>query len=92
MLPSGLPRVARPDDFWFPDVESVLEALRDEHGVEAVVLTCLSDDPLTYLMLLSGEPPAGARWVHDHPVTASTCPTGHDRSGSAKRRGGSPSG
>ncbi|MEV6272573.1 aminoglycoside phosphotransferase family protein [Kribbella sp. NPDC051936] len=74
MLPSGLPRVARPDDFWFPDVESVLEALRDEHGVEAVVLTCLSDDPLTYLMLLSGEPPAGARWVHDHPVTASDLP------------------
>jgi hypothetical protein len=39
-----------------------------------VVLTCLSEDPLTYLMLPSGEPPADARWVHDHPVTSSDLP------------------
>ncbi|WP_327637339.1 aminoglycoside phosphotransferase family protein [Kribbella sp. NBC_00482] len=74
MLPSGLPQVEQSDGFWFPDVESVLQALRDEHGIEAVVLTCLSADPLTYLMLPSGEPPAGARWVHDHPVSSSDLP------------------
>jgi hypothetical protein len=74
MLPSGLPQVEASDDFWFPDVESVLQALRDQHGIEAVVLTCLSEDPLTYLMLPSGEPPAGARWVHDHLVSSSDLP------------------
>jgi hypothetical protein len=74
MLPSGLPQVERPDDFWFPDVESVVDALRDRYGVEAVVLTCLSEDPLTYLMLPSGEPPAAASWVHDHPVSSSDLP------------------
>jgi hypothetical protein len=74
MLPSGLPQVEQADGLWFPDVESVLRALRDEHGIEAVVLTCLSADPMTYLMLPSGEPPAGARWVHDHPVSSSDLP------------------
>ncbi len=74
MLPSGLPQVEQSDDLWFPDVEPVLHALRDQHGVEAVVLTCLSTDPLTYLMLPSGEPPAGARWVHDYPVSSSDLP------------------
>ncbi|TCC10268.1 phosphotransferase family protein [Kribbella soli] len=74
MLPSGLPQVEQSDDFWFPDVEAVLQALRDQHGIEAVVLTCLSNDPLTYLMLPSGEPPAGTRWVHDHPVSSSDLP------------------
>ena len=74
MLPSGLPQVEQPDSIWFPDVESVLRVLREQHGIEAVVLTCLSADPLTYLMLPSGEPPAGARWVHDHPVSSSDLP------------------
>ncbi|MGW6201267.1 aminoglycoside phosphotransferase family protein [Kribbella sp. NPDC055110] len=75
VLPSGLPQVEQADDFWFPDVESVLRTLRDEHSIEAVVLTCLSEDPLTYLMLPSGEPPAGARWVHDHPVSSPDLPS-----------------
>lgn len=75
MLPAGLPQVEQADGFWFPDVESVLRALRDEHGIEAVVLTCLSEDPLTYLMLPSGEAPAGARWVDDHPVSSSDLPS-----------------
>ncbi|TCC39641.1 aminoglycoside phosphotransferase family protein [Kribbella sindirgiensis] len=75
MVQSGLPEVEQADGFWFPDVESVLRGLRDEHGIEAVVLTCLSEDPLTYLMLPSGEPPAGARWVHDHPVSSSALPS-----------------
>lgn len=74
MLPSGLPQVEQSDDVWFPDVEPVLRALRDQHGIEAAVLTCVSDDPRTYLMLPSGEPPADARWVHDHPVSSSDLP------------------
>lgn len=73
-LPSGLPEIEQSDDLWFPDVEPALRALRDQHGIEAVVLTCLSADPLTYLMLPSGEPPADARWVHDHPVSSSDLP------------------
>ncbi|HZX04312.1 aminoglycoside phosphotransferase family protein [Kribbella sp.] len=39
-----------PEDFWFPDVEPVLQALREQFGVEAVVRTCLSEDPVTYVL------------------------------------------
>ncbi|HEU4948193.1 MAG TPA: aminoglycoside phosphotransferase family protein [Kribbella sp.] len=62
MLPSGLPRVELTEKFWFPDVERVLQAL---HGIDAVVLTCLSEDPLIYLMISTGAVPEDARWVHD---------------------------
>lgn len=74
MLPSGLPRLEVPDESWFPDVEPVLQALRERHDIEAVVLSCLSTDPITYLMLPTGEAPATARWVHDHPVSSSDLP------------------
>ncbi|NIK57045.1 aminoglycoside phosphotransferase family protein [Kribbella shirazensis] len=39
-----------PDGIWFPDVEPTQRALREQHGIEAVVLTCVADDPITYLM------------------------------------------
>lgn len=47
-----------PDGTWFPDVEPTILALR-EQGVEGVVLTCLSDEPLTYVVRShSGEAPS----------------------------------
>ncbi|MGZ0151469.1 aminoglycoside phosphotransferase family protein [Kribbella sp. WER1] len=39
-----------PDDFWFPDVEGVLRALREQFGVDAVVVGCLAEEPVTYEM------------------------------------------
>ena len=62
MVPSGLPRVDVTEKFWFPDVEPVLRALP---GIDAAVLTCLSEDPMIYLMLSTGAVPEDARWVHD---------------------------
>ncbi|MEU4287957.1 aminoglycoside phosphotransferase family protein [Kribbella sp. NPDC026596] len=62
MLPSGLPRVEFTEKVWFPDVEPVLNALA---GIEAAVLTCLSEEPMTYLMVSTGAVPDDARWVHD---------------------------
>ena len=62
MLPSGLPRVDVTEKFWFPDVEPVLRALP---GIDAAVLTCLSEEPMVYLMLSTGAVPDDARWVHD---------------------------
>ncbi|MBP2350218.1 hypothetical protein JOF29_001301 [Kribbella aluminosa] len=55
-----------PDDFWFPDVEPMLQALREQYGVEAVVRTCLSEEPITYQL----EPPEWyddeLRWIGQH--------------------------
>ena len=62
MLPSGLPRVEFTEKVWFPDVEPVLNALA---GIEAAVLTCLSEEPMIYLMVSTGAVPEDARWVHD---------------------------
>jgi hypothetical protein len=39
-----------PDGTWFPDVEPTVRALRSR-GVETAVLTCLSEEPLTYQVL-----------------------------------------
>jgi hypothetical protein len=61
MLPSGLPQVEVTEKFWFPDVEPVLRAL---HGIDAAVLTCLSEEPMIYLMLSTGAVPEDAHWVH----------------------------
>lgn len=49
-----------PDDFWFPDVEPVLQALREQHGVDAYVLRCEqpSPDNTTYVMMPTDAPPA----------------------------------
>lgn len=35
VLPSGLPRVAVADEFWFPDVDAPVRALREQLGIEA---------------------------------------------------------
>src|SRR6185369_11120226 len=59
MLPSGLPRVEVTEKFWFPDVAPVLRALP---GIDAAVLTCLSEEPMVYLMLSIGAVPEDARW------------------------------
>ncbi|MFF0343578.1 aminoglycoside phosphotransferase family protein [Kribbella sp. NPDC004875] len=59
--PSGQATVVRhvdaPDDLWFPDVDPVLRALRDEHSIEATVLSCVNREPLTLLLLARGELP-----------------------------------
>lgn len=47
-----------PEDFWFPDVEPVLQALKDQYGVDAVVLACVSEDPITYLLHPGSKAPA----------------------------------
>ncbi|MEV4260351.1 aminoglycoside phosphotransferase family protein [Kribbella sp. NPDC049584] len=39
-----------PDGTWFPDVEPTILALRSQ-GIDTAVLTCLSEDPLTYDVL-----------------------------------------
>ncbi|HEY4570041.1 MAG TPA: hypothetical protein VIH10_11270, partial [Kribbella sp.] len=70
MLPSGLPQVDLADKVWFPNVEPTLRALQEQHGIEAAVLTCLDEEPLTYLMLLTGEAPADAYWMHDRDVSS----------------------
>ncbi|HET6739148.1 MAG TPA: aminoglycoside phosphotransferase family protein [Kribbella sp.] len=49
-----------PADFWFPDVEPVLQALKDQHGVDAVVLACVAEDPITYLLHPGSEAPTGS--------------------------------
>jgi hypothetical protein len=56
------------DEFWFPDVEVAVRALSDQLGIEAYVLSCLTDgtDPageMAYLMVNTGSLPPGARWV-----------------------------
>src|SRR5262245_8791721 len=65
VLPAGLPTVEVSDEVWFPDVEAVTLALRDQLGIDAYVLTCLSEDPATYLLVSAGAVPPGAQWVHD---------------------------
>ena len=55
-----------PEDFWFPDVEPVLQALREQFGVEAVVRTCLSEDPVTYLMESPEFFGEMLRWIGQH--------------------------
>lgn len=65
MLPSGLPRVEFADKLWFADVEPVVWALHEQLDIEAAVLTCLNEEPTTYLMVSTGGVPADARWVHD---------------------------
>ncbi|MEU4194551.1 aminoglycoside phosphotransferase family protein [Kribbella sp. NPDC026611] len=56
------------DGLWFPDVEQVLRALQEQHGVEAVVLDCLSEEPLTYLMLLTGGEPTSSERAWTKPT------------------------
>jgi hypothetical protein len=72
VLPSGLPRVSVPDDFWFHDVDAPVRALREQLGIEAFVLSCLDNRPgeTSYLMVSSGPIPADAQWVpsFDHPL------------------------
>ncbi|MEV6417425.1 aminoglycoside phosphotransferase family protein [Kribbella sp. NPDC051718] len=65
VLPSGLPRVSIADEFWFPDVDAPVRALRSELGIEACVLTCLDARPgeTSYLMVSVGSVPADASWV-----------------------------
>jgi hypothetical protein len=65
MLPSGLPGVSVADEFWFPDVDAPVRALRSELGIEACVLSCLDDRPgeTSYLMVSIGTVPADAQWV-----------------------------
>jgi hypothetical protein len=74
VLPSGLPRVSVADEFWFPDVDAPVRALRSQLGIEASVLTCLDDRPgeTSYLMVSIGSVPSEARWVSefDHPLVA----------------------
>lgn len=65
LLPSGLPRVEVAEDFWFPDVEVPLAALRAQYGIDGYVLVCLNDKPAEYLMVSTGTVPADARWVTD---------------------------
>jgi len=65
MLPSGLPRTEFTEKIWFPDVESVVRALQDQLGIEAAVLACLNEEPMTYLMVSTSTVPAHARWMHD---------------------------
>ncbi|TCC60586.1 aminoglycoside phosphotransferase family protein [Kribbella pittospori] len=65
VLPSGLPQVEVAEKLWFPDVETAVRALRDQLSIEAVVLTCLDEEPVNYLMLSTGSVPADARWVQD---------------------------
>ena len=62
LLPSGLPQVEVAGKLWFPDVETVVERL----AIDACVLTCLAEDPLTYLMVSTGATPADGRWVLDY--------------------------
>jgi hypothetical protein len=42
-----------PDKTWFPDVKPTILALRAQ-GLETAVLTCLSEEPLTYQLLAEG--------------------------------------
>lgn len=63
VLPSGLPRVEVAEKFWFFDVEAPVRALRAQYGIEAFVLACLTDDPVSYLMVSVGAVPDDARWV-----------------------------
>jgi hypothetical protein len=76
VLPSGLPRLSVADEFWFPDVDAPVRALRSELGIEACVLTCLDDRPgeTSYLMVSVGSVPSDAQWVtsstFDDPLVA----------------------
>jgi len=53
-----LPRIDVPGEFWFPDVEAVVRALRERPGIDAYVLTCLDEQPQTYLLVATGTVPA----------------------------------
>ena len=55
-----------PEGFWFPDVEPVLRALREQFEVEAVVRTCVSEDPITYLMDPVDSFDEILRWIGSH--------------------------
>ncbi|MFF0264495.1 aminoglycoside phosphotransferase family protein [Kribbella sp. NPDC004536] len=55
-----------PEGFWFPDVEPVLRALREQFGVEAVVRTCVSEDPVTYLTEPREWFDDELRWIGQH--------------------------
>ncbi len=74
VLPSGLPRVEFAKDFWFPDVDAPVRALREQLGIEACVLSCLDDrqGQTAYLMVSVGSIPPEARWVasFDDPLVA----------------------
>jgi hypothetical protein len=49
-----------PEKGWFPDVEPVLQALQEQHGIAAYVLSCQRVDPdrTTYVMMPIDAPPA----------------------------------
>ena len=76
VLPAGLPKVDISDEIWFPDVEAAVRALR-ESGIDAYVLTCLSQEPTTYVMVSVGAVPADAEWVHDFDDPAVTAARRH---------------
>ncbi|MFD7155790.1 aminoglycoside phosphotransferase family protein [Kribbella sp. NPDC059898] len=59
-------RVEMPDDFWFPDVEPVLRALREQYDVEAVVRECVSDEPVTYLLESRERYDEELQWIGKH--------------------------
>lgn len=59
-------QVEAPDKLWFPDVEPVVRALRQQLGVDAYVLTCLDEQPITYLVVGSDE--LDAESVPDDPA------------------------
>ncbi|WP_371404611.1 aminoglycoside phosphotransferase family protein [Kribbella sp. NBC_00662] len=51
-----------PDGTWFPDVEPTILALRSQ-GIDTAVLTCLSEDPLTYQVLPGTGVPELPAWT-----------------------------
>lgn len=51
-----------PDGIWFPDVEPTILALRSQ-GIDTAVLTCLSEEPLTYQVLPGTGVPELPAWT-----------------------------
>ncbi|WP_405061514.1 aminoglycoside phosphotransferase family protein [Kribbella sp. NBC_01505] len=56
-----------PEEFWFPDVEPFLQALQEQHGVAAYVLSCQRADPdnTTYVVMPTDAPaaPPASEWT-----------------------------
>ncbi|HWD79421.1 MAG TPA: aminoglycoside phosphotransferase family protein [Kribbella sp.] len=55
-----------PEDFWFPDVELVVHELREQFGVDAVVRTCVSEDPITYVLDPRESFDETPQWIGQH--------------------------
>ncbi|MFB6724159.1 phosphotransferase family protein [Kribbella sp. NPDC056345] len=61
-----------PGDFWYPDVEPVLKALQEQHGVVAYVLSCQQADvENTTYMVTPADAPTGwyadaLPWIDEH--------------------------